>query len=161
MMIIGNVNNNTNVQGLSTVSTVPFFESLPNNNYHDTRLFENPNAFRNSTASIRGNTNLRKLPTTSTRIGQSKGSTPRTSLNSTSSVSTGRKFKVIANPIPGSPVKSFQKMNYFCEWNLCKRSFNDKFELKKHLKEDHLDSEENSIMKDKIADDLAEVKIEV
>jgi len=101
--------NNPNVQGLSTV---PFFESLPNNNYHDTRLFENLNAFRNSTASVRGNTNLRKLPTTSTRIGQSKGSTPRTSLNSTSSVSTGRKFKVIANPIPGSPVKSFQKMNY-------------------------------------------------
>lgn len=157
MMIIGNVNNNTNVQGLSTV---PFFESLPNNNYHDTRLFENPNAFRNSTAFVRGNTNLRKLPTTSTkstRIGQSKGSTPRTSLNSTSSVSTGRKFKVIAT---GNPVKSFQKMNYFCEWNLCKRSFNDKFELKKHIKEDHLDSEENSIMKDK-TDDLAEVKIEV
>jgi hypothetical protein len=158
-MIIGNVNANTNVQGLSTA---PLFASLPNNNYHDTRLVENPNVFRNSTTFVRGNTN--RLPTTttySTRIGQNKGATPRTTLNSTSSVGTGRKFKVTVNPIPGSPVKSYQKMNYFCEWNLCKRSFNDKLELKKHLKEDHLNSGESFIIKDKIADDLAEVKIEV
>src|SRR4051812_20793512 len=154
-MIIGNVNTNTNVRGLPPV---PLFANLPNNNYHGSRLVENPNAFRNSTAFIGGDTFVRKLQPNSTRIGQSKGATSRTTLNS---VSTGRKFKVTANPIPGNPVKSFQKMNYFCEWNFCRRSFNDKLELKKHLKEDHLNSGENSIRKDNIADDLAEVKIEV
>jgi len=164
-MIVGNINTNTNSLQAKGVTTGPLIASLASNNYRGSRFVENPNVFRNSATVVRADTNLRKL-SSSTNSTRKPTLGVRTTANSTSSAPTfaiGRKFKVTANPIPESPVKSTQKMNYFCEWNFCRRSFDDKLELKKHLKEDHLNSGENSIRKDKISydDDLAEVKIEV
>ena|SRR6266542_1522539 len=171
-MVIGNVNTNINNIQARKVQIVPLTANFSN-------LSEKSNVPINSTTIAQANTKTQLSTTNPTRTVQGKGGTSvlgaRITVSPTKSTTTvdvtprevnvqlptltsGTKLKVTANPIPKIPIKSSRQMNYFCEWNLCKRLFSNKPDLKNHLIKDHVNS---SIGKDKITDDLVVVKMEV
>ncbi|CAG8504101.1 6897_t:CDS:2 [Funneliformis caledonium] len=134
-------------------------------NLHFSKLAEKPNASANAKVQlpphlrlVQGKRSLGGPLITSAAI----TSVPSRRLNLHYPILTDTKTKVTANPIPHYPTKSTQQMNYLCEWNLCKKLFSKKSELKNHLK-DHLNSGKIPIGKDKNidgTDDLVAVKVE-
>ncbi|CAG8466053.1 8042_t:CDS:2 [Funneliformis mosseae] len=163
------VNQNNFAQGGSSTNVVqarnvPLITKSVRN-LHFSKLAEKPNASANAKVQlpphlrlVQGKRSLGGPLITSAAI----TSVPSRRLNLHYPMLTDTKTKVTANPIPRYPTKSTQQMNYLCEWNLCKKLFSKKSELKNHLK-DHLNFGKVPIGKDKNidgTDDLVAVKVE-